>query len=122
MNNIEILKNQAVRNGYWLPSGFADVPAAELNYNGIGPEYWRPWMRKALTYLLKFLQIPAILHDYEFSIGGSYWKFTVANIRLLVNGLKAAKKAKRPTAYFCAIAAAVLCQAFGWKAWKGTKK
>lgn len=122
MIDIETLKNQAIRSGCWLPPGFADVSASELDYNGIGPEYWQPWMRKILTFLLKFMQEAAMIHDYEFSLGGSYWKFTIANIRLLLNGLKAAKKAKRPTAYFCAVAAAVLCQIFGGKAWKGTKK
>lgn len=118
MIDIRTMQYQAVKGGYWLPPGFADAKVEDLGYNGIGPEHWRPWMRKALTFLLKFLQLPAMLHDYEFSNGGSYWKFTIANIRLLVNGLKAAKKAKRPTAYFCAVAAAVLCQIFGHKAWR----
>ncbi|MDD3155341.1 MAG: hypothetical protein PHS41_10770 [Victivallaceae bacterium] len=54
-------------------------------------------------------------HDFDFAIGGSYWKFTIANLRLAYNSC-------RDGIAFVGIAAAILCQLFGWMAWKEAKK
>lgn len=87
-------------------------------YNGIGAEWMPKKLRKTITKYLFYLEPAALIHDYEYYIYGAvkgYWAFSVANLRLAYN----ACKDYRP---FSGIAAALLCQIFGWSAWQEGKE
>ena len=97
-----------------LPDGFESATIGELQkcYNGIGPDRWCPKFRRAITRLLEFLEAPALIHDWEYSQPvKSYGRFTAANWRLLVNSWKDGR-------FRVGLAAAVLCQLFGYSGYK----
>jgi hypothetical protein len=57
-----------------------------------------------------------MLHDIEYlNPNKSYWNFTKANFRLCYNAFKA----RHPIS---GITFAVICQLFGWSAWKEGKE
>ena len=115
---IKYLKLEAVAKHFSFPPGFKRTNSARLCqlYNGIGAEWMPKWMRSLITYIADRLEAPALIHDFEYTIGKkSYWRFTVANVRLAYNSAKC----KRP---FLGITAAVVCQLFGWWAYKGGKE
>ena len=73
-------------------------------------------MRRFISYIADRLEAPALLHDFEYTVGKkTYWNFTVANLRLAYN----AAKCKR---LLLGIAAAIVCQLFGWWAYKSGKE
>ena len=81
-------------------------------YNGVGPEHWSARFRRFTSWVLDFLEAPAMIHDWEYTFQPkTYWRFTLANLRL-------AKNAARDGHPFAGLAAALLCQLFGWKSWK----
>ena len=97
-----------------VPDGFKKNSSKRLQrlYNGIGVERWSPYFRRFVTWLLDFLEAPALIHDVEFSEKvKTYGKFTAANFRLIVN----AWKDKRGLA---GTVAGLLCQLFGFFAYK----
>jgi len=100
----------------------ASVDELERAYNGIGPEDWPEWVRKFISILLRPFAAAALIHDYEFSREyKSYGMFTDANIRLAVNVAKFAVFDHRPILIPYGVAAGLLCQFFGYQAYKNGK-
>jgi len=96
------------------PEGFAETSMEELQrvYNGVGPESWNPTFRGWMTKLLNWLEAPALIHDYEYSFAErTYWAFTKANLRLVGNSWRDGR-------FKIGLAAGVLCQLGGWRAYK----
>ena len=93
-------------------------------FNGIGAEQWPKQLRFALTVLLRPFQAAALVHDWEYSQKAkSYRTFTAANWHLAVNITREALYDCRPGVIPAGALAALLCQAFGWHAYKtGTIK
>jgi len=88
---------------------FATLEVLQACYNGIGPDRWSSRFRRFTTWILTFLEAPALIHDWEFTWQPkTYGAFTLANLRLAFN----ATKDNHP---FSGITAAFLCQLFGWK-------
>ena len=86
------------------------------HYNGIGAEWLPRWVRKMTTFFLSPLEPAALLHDVEYlGKNKSYWRFTVANFRLFLNAAK-------DKYFFLGLGAALVCQLFGWSAWKEGKE
>ena len=91
---------------------FATLEVLQACYNGIGPDRWSSRFRRFTTWILTFLEAPALIHDWEFTYQPkTYGAFTMANLRLAYN----AAKDKHP---FSGITAAILCQLFGWRGYK----
>ena len=120
LNHIKYLRRRALRLPFRLPEGFEGAPfrALQRAYNGIGPDRWSPYFRKLMTWILEFLEAPALIHDFEFQTGGSYWKFTAANVRLFFNTVIEAIDRRSWKIFFSGIAAGILCQLFGYRGWK----
>jgi hypothetical protein len=101
-----------------LPSEFESKSFNWLRkqYNGIGAEWMPQWIRNFVTKLFAPMEPAALIHDIDFlNKNKSYWNFTKANLRLLYNGIK--------IHHFCSgLALTVLCQMFGWTAWKEGKE
>jgi hypothetical protein len=112
------LCNIAKSGNYSLPKGFKNKSYAWLcrNYNGIGAEWMPKCVRQKVTKLFSYMEPVALVHDYEYlSEDKSYWNFTKANMRLAYNGAKSGY-------LFSGLALAVICQCFGWSAWKEGKE
>ena len=98
--------------------------------NGIGPQFFPEWLRKAVTALHPTLAPAAFIHDVEYEESdGSLSGFTAANDRFKRNGYKLAEEAfgwydvRRYIVMNQARRFGNLCQAGGWIAWvKGAKK
>ena len=106
------------------PDSFWTASDAELAqaFNGIGAEHWPKWMRSALTILLRPFQAAALIHDWEYSRNAkSYRAFTLANVHLAVNIAREALYDCRPGVIPAGVLAALLCQIFGWRAYKRGK-
>lgn len=103
------------------PDSFWTAPDSELAraYNGIGPDRWPGWIRGAVTRLLRPFQAAAFVHDWEYSLPEkSYRAFAAANFRLAANVVREALYDCRISLVPAGIAAAVLCQLFGYAAWR----
>ena len=101
-----------------VPEGFFETPGEELQkiYNGVGPEHWSARFRRFTSWVLDFLEAPAMIHDWEYvKQPKTYGAFTLANLRL-------AKNAYLDGHLIAGLAAGLLCQIFGWKAWKNGKE
>lgn len=112
--HITKLRRRIIARKMLAPDGFFKCPTKQLRkyYNGIGPERWSPFLRKKVTSALDILEAPALIHDFEFSQKEkSYWRFTCANFRLLVNAWK-------DKCFAAGLAAGVICQFFGYRAYK----
>lgn len=108
----------AKKNKYSFPEGFEGKSMRWLRrqYNGIGADWMMPCVRNFVTKSFQRMEPAALVHDVEFlSSDKSYWKFTKANMRLAYNGLKSG-------CLFTGIALAIICQIFGWSAWKEGKE
>ena len=106
--------------GALAPDSFWQAGEKELEAacNGVGPEHWPRWARALISALLRPLDASSAPHDWEYSLPEkSYWLFTRANWRLAVNAAKEALYDVRPCVIPLGIAAAVLCQIFGWRAY-----
>ena len=114
LEDVRDLKMHCHEAALSVPDGFFDSPdeALQACYNGIGPEQWSSRFRRFTTWLLTFLEASALIHDWEFTFQPkTYGAFTVANLRLAYN----AAVDGHP---FSGFAAGILCQLFGWKAYK----
>ena len=106
------------------PMSFWDASDDELRraYNGIGPEHWPSWTRKLITALLRPFQAAAFVHDWEFSLPEkSVSAFTMANLRLAQNVAREAIYDARPFMILAGIPIAIVCEVFGWNAYKTGK-
>ena len=93
-------------------------------YNGIGPETFPDWMRKALDALHPLLKCLALIHDVEWEYSdGTEKSFKESNQRFRRNGIKVANiefkwyDPRRYVVMFDAVKFAALCQMFGWSIW-----
>ena len=123
---IEELKKQVCSAGLDAPDAFFMASREELRacYNGVGPDRWSSRFRAFVTKLLQWFEPEAMIHDWEYTYQPkTYFAFTIANLRLLYNGVKfalftqgwtkmALQQAKR------AAVLALLCQLFGWGGYK----
>ena len=112
--HIVFLRSHCYRSHLWVPDGFWMTTHEELQacYNGIGPDRWSSRFRRFTTWILTFLEAPALIHDWEYTYQPkTYGAFTMANLRLAYN----AAKDNHP---FSGITAAVLCQLFGWRGYE----
>ena len=126
MERIEGLRKQICAAGLNAPETFFMASHDDLRacYNGVGPDRWSSRFRGFVTKLLDWFEPEALIHDWEYTYQPkTYWSFTIANLRLLYNGLKYAlftqgwtkvafQQAKR------AALLALLCQIFGWDGYK----
>ena len=115
---IRYLRQTAVALKFSFPPNFKRYNSKRLLrcYNGVGAEWMPDWLLKIVTFLCDRLEAPALLHDFEFVHGKkSYWRFTVANVRLAYNAAKSRRM-------LLGIAAAIICQLFGWYAYKNGKE
>ena len=119
--SIEYLRSFCKEFHAVAPKSFWDAPDDVLKrtYNGIGAEYWSPKIRAVITAVLRPLQAAAFVHDWEFSQPDkSFSNFTIANYHLALNVAKEAIYDCRPSVIPAGIAAAVLCELFGYRAYK----
>ena len=106
------------------PESFWSASDAELAqaYNGVGADHWPNWLRAVLTTLLRSFQAAALVHDWEYSQNTkTYRAFTAANWHLAVNVAREALYDCRPGVIPAGAMAALLCQIFGWRAYKQGK-
>lgn len=118
LQHIEKLRNRVIERNYSLPAGFLELSPEYLaeHCNGIGAEWMPRMLRKLLTKALFLLEADSMVHDIEFlSTDKGYWKFTVANGRFALNAWK-------EHCFLSGTVAALICQAFGWSAWKEGKE
>ena len=103
------------------PDSFWAATDAELAlaFNGIGADHWPKWLRIALTSLLRAFQAAALVHDWEYSQKAkSYSAFSAANWHLAVNIAREALYDCHPGVIPAGVLAALLCQLFGWRAYR----
>ena len=109
-----------------------DIETLQDGYNGIGPEFLNPLVRKAVTKFLKIFESPSLIHDMrnEFS-DGTRKSFEAANSEFLRNCLKCADhfyyendRERRDRARVVAhvLYAIVSSDMFGWRAWLEAKE
>ena len=113
--HVQALKLHCFEANLSMPELFRFASQQELQacYNGIGPDRWSSCFRRFTTWILTFLEASALIHDWEFTYQPkTYGAFTLANLRLAYNSAKD----KHPVA---GLAAAILCQLFGWRGYKG---
>ena len=100
--------------------------AALSAYNGIGPEFFPPALRDAITRTLGLFEPPAVIHDCRFgNSDGSRAAFDYANCEFFVNCHLCAKAAYRWWNWRRYRAYAVIDAMYGfvsgdggWKAWQ----
>ena len=115
---IKYLRQKAIALKFSFPPNFKRYNSKRLLrcYNGIGAEWMPKWFRNFVTYICDELEAAALLHDFEYTHGPkSYWRFTVANVRLAYN-------AARSRRLLLGIGAMIVCQSFGWYAYKNGKE
>ena len=115
---IRYLRQTAVALKFSFPPNFKRYNSKRLLrcYNGVGAEWMPDWLLKIVTFLCDRLEAPALIHDFEYVHGAkSYWRFTVANVRLAYNAAKSRR-------LLLGIAAAIICPLFGWYAYKHGKE
>lgn len=118
IEEIKIICEVIKKRKYWLPKYFDNLSDEEIQKycNGIGAEFFPKFLRKWLNQLFFIFEASACVHDVEYAIGGSYWTFTIANIRFAVNGVKAALRMQSIKFACYAVLFGILCQIFGYKA------
>lgn len=118
IEEIKIICEVIKKRKYWLPQYFNNLSDEEIQKycNGIGAEFFPKFLRKWLTELFFIFETSACIHDVEYAIGGSYWTFTIANIRFIANGVKAALRMQSIKFACYAVLFGILCQLFGYKA------
>lgn len=116
--HIIYLCQYAEKNNFSFPPGFKNKTMQWLqrHYNGIGAEWMCPRLRSFTTKLLRHMEAHSLLHDFEYlNKNKSFWNFTKANFRLFYNGIKSRH-------FWSGLALALICQLFGWSAWKEGKE
>ena len=117
IGHIRYLRKTAVLLGFSVPENFRRYSSKTLLrcYNGVGAQWMPGWMRKIFTYICLHLEAAALIHDFEYTRKKkSYGHFTKANLRLAYN----ACRSRHPV---LGAASALLCQLFGWYAYKNGK-
>ena len=101
---------------------YADEDLVRI-FNGIGPEAFPAWLRKALDALHPSLRPVALIHDVEWSESdGKRETFAASNDRFARNGCTVACASFgwwRPRRYkvmWDAVKFGRICQSFGWSA------
>ena len=115
---IKYLRQMAIALNFSFPPDFKRYNSRRLLrcYNGVGAEWMPKWMIKTVTFFCDRIEAAALLHDFEYTHGKkSYWRFTVANVRLAYNAAKSRR-------LFLGIAAAIICQLSGWYAYINGKE
>jgi hypothetical protein len=110
--------------GAFAPESFWQASGDELAAacNGVGPDRWPAWLRHMFTWLLRPLEASAEIHDWEYSLTcKTFRSFTDANARLAANVMLEAVYDCRPVCMLAGILAALICQMFGWAAYKEGK-
>ena len=121
---VELLRTICMEIHASAPPEFWTVPNEELAraWNGIGPEHWPKWTRKFMSTLLRPFSAAALIHDWEYSRSiKSFGMFTDANMRLVENVAREAVFDCHPALIPWGIIAGILCEFFGWKAYKEGK-
>jgi len=126
LEHVEELKKQVCSAGLSAPEAFFTTAIEELRscYNGVGPDRWSSRFRGFVTKTLNWFEPEALIHDWEYTYQPkTYLAFTIANLRLLYNGVKFALRTQgwAKVAFQQAKRAAVLallCQLFGWGGYK----
>ena len=104
------------------------IPESRLSdiYNGVGPDRF-PWILRVILSICNICILPAVLiHDVEFSIGGTEDDFHHANIRLYNNAKTCILDKFNDSKFleslgFTKVALfAKLCNIFGRRGWKFT--
>lgn len=116
--HIQGLVDFAKCHKFSFPKGFDENSTDDLakKYNGIGAEWLPSNARKILTYFLRHLEPASLVHDVEYlSEDKSYLSFTRANMRLIYNAAKSGY-------FFSGLSCGLICQVFGWSAWKEGKE
>ena len=101
-----------------VPAGFASKSHnwVRKQYNGIGAEWMPQWIRALMTKMFALFEPAALVHDCEFAYKEkSYYRFTIANLRLAANGAKLGHP-------FAGAACALLCQILGRSAYYDGKE
>lgn len=109
-----------------LPPGLDtdDIPLLCRIYNGIGPEAWSAPLRRLCTLMLELFEPEALIHDWEYVYQPKDRKhFTRANIRFAWNAVLYAVRTadvvqKILTQAGAGIVLALICQLWGWEAFK----
>ena len=120
-NRAQFLRAFCFEFGAHAPESFWMASESELAAacNGIGPEHWPSWARSVLSVLLRPLEASAEIHDWDYSLPHKTFRaFTEANARLAVNVILEAVYDCRPACMLTGILAALLCQVFGWRAYR----
>ena len=115
---VRYLRQTAIALKFSFPPNFKKYNSQRLVkcYNGIGAEWMPKWLRHFVTDVFFILQAPALIHDFEYTHGKkSYRNFTVANVRFAYNSARSRR-------LLLGVAAAILCQMFGWFAYKNGKE
>ena len=115
---VRYLRQTAIALKFSFPPNFKRYNSQRLVkcYNGIGAEWMPCKLRSLVTELFFILQAPALIHDFEYTHGKkSYRNFTVANVRFAYNSARSRR-------LLLGVAAAILCQMFGWFAYKSGKE
>jgi hypothetical protein len=97
-----------------VPGNWGEItPVILLSiYNGIGAEWMPRTIRRFISFVLQKMEPVALVHDVEYADNRkNYWLFTKANCRFIWNAIKMHHM-------FIGIACALLCQFFGWGAYK----
>ena len=113
------IREHCDRIGVRAPASFwrADVEQLAAAFNGVGPDRWCPVFRSAVSWLLKPFFTAALPHDWEYSQKEKSCRaFTAANWHLAVNIAREAFYDCHPGVIPVGMLAAILCQAFGWRA------
>ena len=115
---IRYLRQTAIALKFSFPPEFRRYGLRRLLrcFNGIGAEWMPAKVRGFLTSLFFRLQAAALIHDFEFTYGRkSYCRFTSANVRFAYNSCRS----RHP---FSGAAGAILCQLFGWQAFRNGRE
>ena len=118
LKHIKYLVRAAKENNFSFPLEFMEKTPQWLrrHYNGIGAEWMPKCVRSIATKAMRHMEPHALLHDVEYlSAKKSYWRFTIANLRLMYNGFKSRH-------ILSGIVMFLACQLFGWTAWKEGKE
>ena len=100
-------------------------------YNGIGPEFLKPNVRKKVSEFLHIFKPAAVAHDLRNELSdGTRKSFRAANDEFYRNCLRLAdyhyrdddKRRRRARAAALALYAFVSAEHFGWRAWQEAKE
>ena len=123
--SVHSLVKKAEKYDLWHLWSVKTIPEDELekDYNGVGPDRWSPRLRNALSWLLQDVLEAVLIHDADYTIGGSYEDFLEANAVLCDNICILARKKYgfwRLRRYFLlALAPQIeqLTNRYGWEGW-----